>query len=106
MGGNLHYTVFRWEVEENCSDEIPVSVYPNPFSGRFTINFSLDHAVKAEIGIFDINGKSLRNLFYEKFPPGINSIMLDGNSLLPGVYVLCIKAGKKESFIKILNFRN
>jgi photosystem II stability/assembly factor-like uncharacterized protein len=89
---------------EILTGENSVRVYPNPFTDQFTINFFMDFPGNVEVEIFDLLGKSIRHQAYGKLPGGNISIILDGNSLSKGVYVINLMVGNHKNSIKILKF--
>ncbi len=89
-------------IPEILTGENSVRVYPNPFSDQFNINFFMDFPGNVEVEIFDLSGKPMRQLTYGKLPVGNNSIVLDGNLLVTGIYVMNIKVGNQNYNIKIL----
>ncbi len=69
------------------SDKTNLSNYPNPFSTRTTVLFTLNQASYVTINVFDLHGNKvlslLNNTFYNA---GNNSIDIDAHTLKSGIY--------------------
>jgi hypothetical protein len=74
-------------------------IYPNPLTGRGTINFSLGKAEHVNITIYNALGQPVQTVANGNFAQGPNSIGVETNSMRPGVYFYTIQAG---SFAKTL----
>lgn len=66
---------------------------PNPFNPRTMIRFELDVAQSVRLGIFDLRGRSLRELVADHRPAGLHEVVWDGRdaagrSLASGNYVV------------------
>jgi len=89
-------TIF--DVAEIITDvESNVSIYPNPGTGRFTIDF-MDKATTAEITLFDLQG----NLLVE-----LNCVQqlkqeMDISHLQMGMYIIAIKTPEKVTTSKVI----
>ena len=89
-------------VNENHIIDNQVHVFPNPFRDQFTLSLFMDFPGNVTIEIFDLSGKPIQHQAYGKLPGGNNSIILDGNSLSKGVYVIKLKVGNRKYSNKIL----
>jgi hypothetical protein len=69
--------------------------YPNPCSGKTTVEFALGHPHRATFRVFDLAG---REVYYHAgdFTTGKHEIHLNLN-VPPGVYVYTLKAGDDEA---------
>ncbi|HNX01608.1 MAG TPA: T9SS type A sorting domain-containing protein, partial [Candidatus Cloacimonadota bacterium] len=54
--------------------------YPNPFNPETTIQFSLQHAGKAKLEIFNIKGQMVRTLVDDALDAGIHKIIWNGKN--------------------------
>lgn len=64
---------------------------PNPFGSGTVIRFGLPTAGHVELGIFDVQGRTVKHLVAHTLQPGVHSIQWDGRSddgsrVRPGVY--------------------
>ncbi len=77
-----------------------LKVYPNPTSGQFQIDMSLDHVQDAELQIMDLTGRvvwkhTARNAFYVR-----ETVMLE--HVARGTYLLRITTAKGSASMKIM----
>lgn len=78
------------------------AVYPNPFNTSTTINYSLSEASNVEITIFDLYGRSIKQLVNEKLPAGAYEVEWSPNDAANGIYVVAMRAGRDVSFKQIV----
>ena len=86
------------------SSDFPMSVFPNPSSGKITLDYILKKPSKISVRILDIYGKSSGS-FLEAFRPGgYNTDNLDLSALQPGTYmiVLQISEGRMANKVTIM----
>jgi hypothetical protein len=80
---------------------------PNPFHGALAIAFDVPAAGgRVEIGIFDVSGRRVRSLVDGSKPGGKWQATWDGRdglgrTLLPGVYLCRMRAGKFSKVVKV-----
>lgn len=79
--------------------------YPNPFNPATTIVFSLPKAIKVQLHIFDVLGRSVGTLVDEKMPAGRYEIQFETRSLPSGMYFYRIQAGQFIETRKMLLVR-
>jgi len=79
----------------------PISVYPNPNNGTFTIAFSQEEKVKTSIEIVDVQGKVV---FKEKLGSfsGAYKKELDLKKYGVGVYIVNVQQGDEVSARKVI----
>jgi hypothetical protein len=76
------------------SKSIPVSIsYPNPFNTSSTIKYFLPSASNVSIDIYDIAGRKIETLLYEKQNAGEHCVVWNAEKIPSGVYFYRIKAG-------------
>ncbi len=80
-----------------------ISLFPNPASDNINIAFTSEESGKAELKIFDVNGKQLQGVSEVAILPGDNRLKVNTNELAPGVYFMSIymnnQLQKNERFI-------
>ena len=100
--GNLGLCTFTVTVELDTSTSTPpfdrsrtgfVSISPNPFNPRTTIEFNLARAQSAQLDVFDVRGRRLVTLTEGSLGAGSHSIVwngtdADGREVPSGVYYL------------------
>ncbi|NCC88013.1 MAG: T9SS type A sorting domain-containing protein [Clostridia bacterium] len=84
----------------DLSNENNIKVFPNPFNDIFTIEHQIDATNDLIITIYDVTGKSI--YLPRLNPSGNDKIVLDGNELKPGFYMLRINNGLKTDYVKII----
>ncbi|MCC7439589.1 MAG: choice-of-anchor D domain-containing protein [Armatimonadetes bacterium] len=62
------------------------ALYPNPFSGSATIEFSLDQPGNIQLVVTDLRGVPVRTLVNSQLPVGGYSVFFDANNLPAGLY--------------------
>lgn len=80
------------------SENIKISVYPNPFSSVVYVNLSREITGSVELKITDLAGKAVHN---EK-RPAEEITQVDLSSLLPGIYLLNIRINNIHINCKII----
>ena len=81
---------------------IEISVYPNPFNGKFTLEISRIFSDKATLSITDLMGKTILNKAIEKKPELIKMEM-DLKEESKGIYFLKFQDGETIILRKIIN---
>jgi len=107
-GDVSHSKVITGTVELPAQFEISQN-FPNPFNPETTISYCLPRAGNVVIVVFDIQGKTVKNLINEHQPPGYYHIKWDGtnqegNRVSSGIYFYQIqcKDGLKTQKMMLL----
>jgi hypothetical protein len=84
-----------------------LEVFPNPFDDKCTIEFFSVGSRAAEIFIFDMQGRLVRNFFIGSIPTDRGMVLWDGrtaeNELISsGIYLVCFRDQNKQEYCKIL----
>jgi hypothetical protein len=87
----------------------PLVLYPNPFLESVNLRFTLRENLPAEIRIFNLNGKQVREIIHHPVSPGEQSLLWDGTGeagdpLPAGIYFIQLRAREKshtESVLKL-----
>ena len=69
------------------------SVFPNPFTGRATIAFTLNRTEEVSLELFDALGRKLGSEILGLQPPGMHEWLISGDHLPTGVIFYRIRAG-------------
>ncbi len=73
---------------------ISMNVYPNPFSDEATIQFDLAENDTISLTLFSITGREISNIIKDSiFLQGSYTIILSGDSLPDGIYILSLQFG-------------
>ncbi|HTB32173.1 MAG TPA: T9SS type A sorting domain-containing protein [Bacteroidia bacterium] len=60
--------------------------YPNPFTDKTTINYSINRTANVDFKVVDLTGRELQVQSFDNVKPGQHSILLDATKFSPGVY--------------------
>ncbi len=77
------------------SDVYSLSNYPNPFSSKTMITYSVKDAGIVSLKLFDILGREMQSLVADLNEAGSHSILFDGKSLASGNYILRLEVNGK-----------
>jgi uncharacterized membrane protein len=83
------------------------SAFPNPLRGATSVRFALAERGEAELGVFDVSGRSVRSLLSGEQSPGEHVVRWDGRdergaSVAPGVYYVRLLAGVRSGSTRIV----
>jgi len=90
------------EESQTLSSEIQIKYYPNPFSNELTITWIQTELTFTKIGVYNSNGKKVRELVNGMLPKGKQELDWITNHLLPGIYLICLETGNKIEVRKII----
>lgn len=83
-------------------DDASLTVYPNPFSGNATIEFTLTEASSVQFLIFNVEGKNIFSIPDTHYPKGLNQVMLPDLKLATGVYFLQMNSADIKAIRKLV----
>ena len=96
-------------------DELPLMVnlgqnYPNPFNPTTVIEFQINYGAYADLVIYDVAGRRIRNLLNRKIDAGIHRIRWDGKNdsgsdVASGIYFYRLTVGELSKTKKIVLLR-
>ena len=75
-------------LKENASRVSKISVFPNPASNQIVVNYNLIENNKISIQIIDISGKVVKEIFPVNSAIGVNTVIIETNTLTKGIYSL------------------
>lgn len=73
---------------ENSAIVGDLSCYPNPFSDKTNVVFSLSNESNVRIELFDLTGKKIKEICNQTYSSGEHSIVLQKEALQTGLYLL------------------
>ena len=81
--------------------------YPNPFNPITTIQYELPNYSNVKVTLFDITGRTIKEIKFGEMAPGRYAYVLDGtndfvNLVSTGIYFLQINAGSNTAIKKML----
>lgn len=76
-----------------------LSIYPNPFNVRTTINFELNKVDNVILNIYNMKGQLIKTILNKKLPSGRHSIIWNGTDqngkeVSPGMYLIRLIRGR------------
>jgi len=78
------------------------SVYPNPFSGKFYIDYTINLACQVKIIIYNSAGNEIISMDEGEKTAGNHKAFFDGSRLVPGVYTCKIFSGNGVLVTKVI----
>lgn len=87
---------------EEFISELKVNCYPNPFTERAFVDFTLVEGSDVTVTISDITGKTAMTLASGYYDSGKHSLNLNASSLKAGIYFCKVKAGNFEVTRKLV----
>ena len=79
-----------------------LGINPNPFSEKTSIHFGLNKKMPVKIGLFDVQGKLVKNLMNAELPAGLYTLEMSAGELGAGVYLMRIMAAGHSKTIKVI----
>ena len=73
------------------------SNYPNPYSGKTSVDLTIAKVSDVTIEISNAIGQVLSTETYKNLHVGVNTLTLDGSSLSKGLYFYTVKAGNESA---------
>lgn len=95
------------EDEVSSMPKIQLKNYPNPFNPTTTISFNVPEAGNVELGIYNVKGQLVKNLFTGQKSAGINNVVWDGTDnsykkVTSGIYLYKMKTGSYSATRKMI----
>ena len=88
------------------SENLKLSVYPNPAISETTVEFVSHQAGKAVIDIIGLNGALVAQLFNSDVTSNTtNQILFDTNELQPGTYFIRVTTGNETAYSRLVVIR-
>jgi hypothetical protein len=81
--------------------KLKLKVYPNPFTGKATIQYILNAKSRVWLSLCDLSGKELRLLIQQDQPPGEHTVPLESYNYMSGIYVLRLIADSEDGKISV-----
>lgn len=80
-------------------------IMPNPFNSESTVNFQVAKNAKVRIDVFSLNGQRKLVLLNENLDQGNYNVRVPANELIPGAYLIKMRAGNKTDVREIIVVR-
>jgi hypothetical protein len=89
-------------LKNNMIDKMDLANYPNPFSDKTVLRFSLSVSSNVNVEITDVTGKQIRNENLGRYNSGTNSVIINRNELKSGMYFLKINAEQEHGTLVLM----
>lgn len=107
----IHFNTVTWTIQKNSlgvstnaeSNQIGISVYPNPSIDKLNIEINLEKSSNLSIELVDLNGKIIQTIPNKEVSEGKNSYSFDVSKLSTGSYIIALKingANYSKVFVK------
>ncbi len=83
-------------IEEGASAPYSILLepaFPNPFTSATELRFNLPEAAHVSLQVYDVSGRMVGSLADEELVNGHHSFLLEKGDLVPGMYIIVLKAG-------------
>ncbi len=90
------------ESVQNATQELPMSVYPNPFTDLINVSIYIEHSGMANIQIYDNRGKLIKTLKNGYFSEGEYNLPFILDNLSSGIYFCKLTTAYGTSVQRIL----
>jgi hypothetical protein len=77
-------------------------IFPNPFNGQTSIQFSVEREEHVRVSMFDLLGREIRIVRNERFGAGDHSLVIAADGLASGMYVIRVSTGQTFSSSPLL----
>ncbi|HBF22098.1 MAG: hypothetical protein CMI36_09730 [Owenweeksia sp.] len=79
--------------ESEVIDNLSVEAYPNPIKDQLTLNFKLPYDSRVVIGLYDLQGRKIRDFLDADYARGSHLILPEVGDLAEGTYMIVVNAG-------------
>lgn len=87
----------------DVTPQLIINAYPNPFTEKITIEYSLPETTNVDILIYDIYGNCISQILTNEYhDKGIYQIDLEDNIIHAGIYFCIIKTNSTSNCTKII----
>ncbi len=90
MSITTYFNVYMTGLDFITPSSISFSVYPNPSSGNFTIDYSLNEKARIKVLLFDMTGRQVSELINKDQTSGNYTYHSNDLNILHGTYILKI----------------
>jgi hypothetical protein len=79
-----------------------LAVYPNPFKGKLKIDYETIERSDVKIGLYDITGSFMKEVYNGTHQSGIQQMLIDMNEYASGIYLLKVQINRQVKTIRLL----
>ena len=91
-------------IDEDSITTSYLHIYPNPALENVNIEYTLSNAQDADIAIYDLMGRQVKNIFYAKLPEGKHTEEINIQDLPPAMYIVKLQldgVSQEEKLVKL-----
>ncbi len=88
-------------IEENSTTS-NISLFPNPISDQFNLNFELSKSADVICTIRTIDGKVINSSVYNNLSSGVQKLNFDASAFTAGIYFMELNDGTSSRMIKLV----
>ena len=106
--GSINFNVVMFGVEDENNSSITTGLfqnYPNPFSPKTVISYSLCKTSNVKIMIYNIKGELVKTLVDAQKPGGYHTVDWNAKDMSSGIYFYKFEAGDKKFIKKMVLMR-
>jgi hypothetical protein len=82
--------------------DFSLTAFPNPFNPSTTLSFTLPHAERARLAVYDVLGREVKVLQEGMLTAGEHKLNFDGSNLPAGIYFARLQSGTQSQTQKLL----
>jgi len=101
VNGNYYYSNMV-VVRTGNTLTVNTEVFPNPFKDILQISMQLEKAGMIQVALYDASGRLVKKVQQQGLLGRNTIVMSNLSALLPGVYLVQVKADKRTSFEKLI----
>lgn len=102
VGDSNWFTTGPTGITQTDASSFVFNIYPNPLSESATLHFNLDQSSEVAIDIYDITGRSVKQINAGRLSTGSNHVVIYKENMLPGVYFVKLEADTQIGIKKIV----
>jgi hypothetical protein len=89
-------------IQSHMMNKTDLANYPNPFSDKTVLRFTLSASSNVSIEITDVTGKRIRNENLGRYDSGTSSVVIDRNDLKSGMYFLKVTTDQEHGSLVLM----
>jgi spore coat protein CotH len=90
--------------EQGNNNILSLSVFPNPFNNKVTVEFYLENPEEVSVQFHNVYGQTVHGLSSQYFEEGKQSVTVNTSYLSPGVWICNLVAGGKPHSLKLVKY--
>ncbi|MEX0987883.1 MAG: T9SS type A sorting domain-containing protein [Bacteroidales bacterium] len=79
-----------------------LEVFPNPFSNKAKLRFSLSVKAVVSISLYDMTGRQVRQIFHGEQHSGTHSLIFQAEELNSGPYIIRFETGNEVDYHRVI----